>query len=101
MRHRRNADVESQQGVTNIELNTAHRGSIVSPEQLRPPQHGDFHLPEHPTDESIGQDSKRNDSLERIVGPNVGDFSGACADDDNVVMTDTLIRWIDLSLIHI
>ena len=95
MRHRRNADVESQQGVTNIELNTAHRGSIVSPEQLRPPQHGDFHLPEHPTDESIGQDSKRNDSLERIVGPNVGDFSGACADDDNVVMTDTLIRWID------
>ena len=78
MRHRRNADVESQQGVTNIELNTAHRGSIVSPEQLRPPQHGDFHLPEHPTDESIGQDSKRNDSLERIVGPNVGDFSGAC-----------------------
>ena len=95
MRHRRNADVESQQGVTNIELNTAHRGSIVSPEQLRPPQHGDFHLPEHPTDESIGQDSKINDSLERIVGPNVGDFSGACADDDNVVMTDTLIRWID------
>lgn len=95
MQYRRNPDIENQRGMTNIEMNTAQHVSFVSPEQLRPPPHGDFHLPEHPTAESVDQDTKSKDSLERIVGPNVGDFTGACADDDNVVMTDTLLRWID------
>lgn len=95
MQLRRNSDIENQQSNPSIEMNTAQHGSFVSPEQLRPPQHGDFHLPEHPTDGAVDRDSKTSDPLERIVGPNVGDFTGACADDDNIVMTDTLIRWID------
>lgn len=89
-------DVESQPGSSSvIEMHPARGAPPVSAYMMYPPQHGDFRLPEHPTDDPGQSVPPSKDKLERIVGPNVGDFTGACADDDNVVMTDTLTQWID------